>query len=161
MDGTFGTNKYKYHLTTLMVVDDHNHGVPVGWILHSNASAQTIKKALNALADNVGMEYRPAIVVMDDAIGEINAVEASKWYACVRANTHTHTHTHTHIHTHTRARARTHTHTRARARALAHVRMASTRAGDNRPAHRESRMCGVCVCAGGRRGHGSSYACGM
>jgi hypothetical protein len=79
MDGTFGTNKWKFHLTTLMVVDDNNHGVPVGWILHSNASAQTLKKALDALADNVGMENRPAVVVMDDAIGEIKAVEASKW----------------------------------------------------------------------------------
>ncbi len=79
MDGTFGTNKYKFHLTTLMVIDDENHGVPVAFIIHSNASADTMVKALDAFAEAVGVENRPSVVIMDDAAAEISAVKASKW----------------------------------------------------------------------------------
>lgn len=81
MDGTFGTNKYKFHLTTLMVIDDQNHGIPVAFILHSNASADTMVKALDAFAEQVGVENGPSVVIMDDAAAEISAVKASKWCA--------------------------------------------------------------------------------
>jgi hypothetical protein len=33
MDATFGTNDMKFHLFTLMVLDDHHTSVPLAWII--------------------------------------------------------------------------------------------------------------------------------
>ena len=80
MDGTFGTNKWKFALTTIMVVNDQNHGVPVAFFVHSSQSADTIKRCLEALANRLGEDFRPSVMVIDDAAAEIAAVRESVWY---------------------------------------------------------------------------------
>ena len=82
MDGTFGTNKWKFALTTIMVVNDQGHGVPVAFFVHSSQSAATIQSCLEALADRLGAD-RPSVMVIDDAAAEIAAVRESVWCATV------------------------------------------------------------------------------
>ena len=82
MDGTFGTNKWKFALTTIMVVNDQGHGVPVAFFVHSSQSAATIQSCLEALADRLGAD-RPSVMVIDDAAAEIAAVRESVWCAAV------------------------------------------------------------------------------
>ncbi|KAI5058415.1 hypothetical protein GOP47_0026585 [Adiantum capillus-veneris] len=43
MDATFGTNKYKFHLYTILVFDAHRNGVPVAWVLTSSATMERHK----------------------------------------------------------------------------------------------------------------------
>jgi hypothetical protein len=81
MDGTSGTNKWKYCLTTLMVITKSGFGIPVAWIIHSSNSAQTMGKALDALGAVMGAEFRPSVMIIDDAAAEISAVQGSNWYA--------------------------------------------------------------------------------
>ena len=35
MDATFGTNHMKFHLFTLMVIDDYRNSVPIVWVIIS------------------------------------------------------------------------------------------------------------------------------
>jgi hypothetical protein len=85
MDGTFGTNKWKFALTTIMVVNDQNHGVPVAFFVHSSQSADTIKRCLEALATRLGDGFMPSVMVIDDAAAEIAAVRESVWCATLGA----------------------------------------------------------------------------
>ena len=88
-----GTNKWKFHLTTLMVIDEFGHGVPAAWLLHKYEDAEVIRSALDALALNVsGVEqsnpdharlalaaFCPKYFVIDASKAETNAVETSIW----------------------------------------------------------------------------------
>ena len=53
MDSTHGSNNVKFPLTTVMVVDDHNQGIPVGWLFSSSESIESVSKFLIALRDRV------------------------------------------------------------------------------------------------------------
>lgn len=81
MDGTNGVNKHKYALTTLMVITKSGFGIPVAWIIHSSNSAETIGKALGAVAAEMGDQFTPSVVLIDDAAAEISAVQQSEWCA--------------------------------------------------------------------------------
>ena len=95
MDGTNGVVKWKYALTTLMVITKSGFGIPVAWIVHSSNSAETIRKALDALATKMGPDFQPSVMIIDDAAAEIAAVQDSQWcahrcHACCAAPTHMH-----------------------------------------------------------------------
>jgi hypothetical protein len=79
LDGTFGTNKYKFCLSTLMVVDDFGHGIPVGWLIHSSMSEASMLTMLDSLATRMGEGFTPSVVIVDDAQAEINAVKHGIW----------------------------------------------------------------------------------
>jgi len=53
MDSTFGTNNLKFPLTTVMVVDDHNNGIPVAWLMSSSESIESVSKFLTAFRSRV------------------------------------------------------------------------------------------------------------
>jgi hypothetical protein len=46
MDSTVGTNNLKFPLTILIVVDDHNNGIPVAWLMSSSESIESISRFL-------------------------------------------------------------------------------------------------------------------
>ena len=79
MDATFGTNKWKFALTTFMVVDEHKHGIPVCWMIHSSAKTETLLTCLDKIADHMGADFCPSVVIVDDCTAEINALRACKW----------------------------------------------------------------------------------
>lgn len=80
MDGTHGTNKYKFCLTTLMVIHKvTGHGIPVGWLIHSSQSEESLTIMLNAMADRMGDAFQPSVIIVDDAQAEINAIKGCKW----------------------------------------------------------------------------------
>ena len=87
MDATFGTNKYKYHLTTLMVIGEHGSGVPVAWIIHKYEDAFVLTPALDALADMMGgvLNFCPKYFLIDASAKETRAIKDSKWGKGVRA----------------------------------------------------------------------------
>lgn len=76
LDGTFGTNKYKFCLSTLMVITEKNKAIPVGWLIHSSLSGQSMQRMLDALARHMGEHtFCPSVVIVDDSQAEINALE--------------------------------------------------------------------------------------
>ena len=81
MDATNGVNKHKYALTTLMVITRSGFGIPVAWIVHSSNSAETVKRALDALGAKMGADFLPSVMIIDDAAAEIAAVQESVWCA--------------------------------------------------------------------------------
>lgn len=85
LDGTFGTNKYKFCLSTLMVINDKNKAIPVAWMIHSSQSEQSMKLMLDKLAVHMGEDFKPSVVIVDDAQAEINAVKHGIW--CGHADT--------------------------------------------------------------------------
>ena len=84
VDGTHGTNKYKFCLTTVMVIDDHNRAIPVAFFIHSRQSEDVLTNFFNLLADELGGDFRPSVAIVDDAIAEINALQNSKWCVASR-----------------------------------------------------------------------------
>ena len=79
LDGTFGTNKYKFCLSTLMVINKDNKAIPVAWLIHSRQSEQSMALMLDKLADHMGEGFTPSVVIVDDAQAEINAVKNGIW----------------------------------------------------------------------------------
>lgn len=79
MDATNSTNKWKFALTTLLVITDAGFGIPVAWIIHSNNEAETLQKALDALDKRMGESFQPSVMIIDDAVAEIKAIQACAW----------------------------------------------------------------------------------
>jgi hypothetical protein len=79
MDATAGTNKYKFALSTIMVFVPDGPALPVAWLLHSSNSEATLLQAVNALAERLGPRFTPSVVLLDDALAEINAIKKSAW----------------------------------------------------------------------------------
>lgn len=79
MDATSSTNKWKYSLTTLLVITDAGFGIPVAWVIHSNDEADTLQRALDALAAKMGEQFQPSVMIIDNAAAEIKAIEACAW----------------------------------------------------------------------------------
>eukprot|EP01018_Ginkgo_biloba_P023862 Gb_15783 [translate_table: standard] len=76
-DSTFGTNKLKYHLFTLIVFDTHHNGVPVAWIISSSSLANDIQNWMEKLRcriHKVDPTWRPSDFMLDDATAEINTI---------------------------------------------------------------------------------------
>ena len=80
MDATFGTNRYKFALTTIFVFDGKK-GIPIAWAIHSSETAETVLKILDILAEKLGGKdnFLPARVLIDDAAAEVSAVKQSLW----------------------------------------------------------------------------------
>eukprot|EP01018_Ginkgo_biloba_P019424 Gb_16552 [translate_table: standard] len=76
-DSTFGTNKLKYPLFTLLVFDTHQNGVPVAWIISSSSSASDIQSWIEKLQSRIyemDPMWRPSAFTFDDVIVEINVI---------------------------------------------------------------------------------------
>ncbi|MCO5607055.1 hypothetical protein L7F22_061247 [Adiantum nelumboides] len=77
MDATFGTNKYKFHLYTILVFDAFRNGLPIAWTITSSSCRSNIKKWLIALRNRV-LDYNkgwaPNAFMVDDAEAEIQAL---------------------------------------------------------------------------------------
>ena len=104
-----GTNKWKYVLTTVLVMNEHGTGVPVAWLLSKYNDAKTMRDFLDHLALSAGHElvvgevytphhedtpmggclqavhfdalerFCPSHVIIDVAAGEVAAIEACMW----------------------------------------------------------------------------------
>ena len=83
VDATFGTNKYKFALTTGMVLTGTGEGIPVFWVIHSSSTEAVLKMALDEVAKRMDRdgEYKPSVVIIDDCQAEINAVKNGVWCA--------------------------------------------------------------------------------
>lgn len=80
-DDTYGTNKYKYPLSTIMVIDRiTGRGIPVGWAIHASDSVDTYRQILDSFADACGAGFHPAVVSVDGCPKERQAFQASKWH---------------------------------------------------------------------------------
>eukprot|EP01018_Ginkgo_biloba_P006876 Gb_03544 [translate_table: standard] len=76
-NSTFGTNKLKYPLFTLIVFDTHQNGVHVAWIISSSSSTNDIQNWIEKLwsrIHDVDATWRPSAFMVDDVIAEINAI---------------------------------------------------------------------------------------
>eukprot|EP01018_Ginkgo_biloba_P035343 Gb_06155 [translate_table: standard] len=76
-NSTFGTNKLKYPLFTLIVFDTHQNGVPIAWIISSSSSANDIQNWMEKLQSRiheVDPMWRPSAFMVDAATAEINAI---------------------------------------------------------------------------------------
>ena len=76
---TAGLNAQRFPVTTLMLNDESDHGVPVAHIIHSSGTANLLTEVINALSKHVGAHLVPKFVLVDDADTEIAAVQASNW----------------------------------------------------------------------------------
>lgn len=72
-------NAQRYHVTTLMVIDEHNHGLPIAHVIHSSATADTMVQVFNALREFVGVDIQPKFILVDDCKAEIAAIQACAW----------------------------------------------------------------------------------
>eukprot|EP01018_Ginkgo_biloba_P006740 Gb_09802 [translate_table: standard] len=74
---TFGTNKLKYPLFTLIVFDTHQNGVPIVWIISSSSSTNDIQNWMEKLQSRipeVDPMWRPSAFMVDDVFVEINDI---------------------------------------------------------------------------------------
>jgi hypothetical protein len=77
LDGTFGTNKLKFPLTTIMGFDAMRNGFPGAWTISSTESRECIVKWLRALKsklETIVPGWRPSCFIVDDAGTMIDAV---------------------------------------------------------------------------------------
>lgn len=81
VDGTHGTNKYKFCLTSVLVIDENNKAIPVAFFIHSRQSEDVLRRFFDTLAEELGADFCPSVAIVDDAIAEINALEGSRWCA--------------------------------------------------------------------------------
>lgn len=54
MDATHGTNHYDFKLVTVIVLDDHGEGVPVGWMISNREDGKTLSYFLQLLKTRTG-----------------------------------------------------------------------------------------------------------
>eukprot|EP01018_Ginkgo_biloba_P000912 Gb_31677 [translate_table: standard] len=76
-DSTFGTNKIKYPLFTLIEFETHQNGVPVAWIISSSSSSNYIQNWMEKLQSRiheVDPMWRPSAFMVDVVAAEINAI---------------------------------------------------------------------------------------
>eukprot|EP01018_Ginkgo_biloba_P039103 Gb_31314 [translate_table: standard] len=75
-DSTFGTNKLKYPLFTLLVFETHKNGLPVAWIISSSSSTSDIQSYMKKIQSRIyemDPMWRPSAFMVDHAAAEINA----------------------------------------------------------------------------------------
>eukprot|EP01018_Ginkgo_biloba_P040190 Gb_37568 [translate_table: standard] len=76
-DSTFGTNKLRYPLYTLLVFDSHQNGIPIAWIITPNFASHNVQKWIGALCDKVRLKdpkWKPNAFMIDDAATEISII---------------------------------------------------------------------------------------
>lgn len=57
MDTTFGTNREKFPLITILAMDDHNNGVPIAWSIISRERTEAIAAFLEAVRQRFRFVY--------------------------------------------------------------------------------------------------------
>ncbi len=77
--GVAGLNAQRYSVSTLMLLDEHKHGLPFAHVIHSSSTTDVLTDVINALSKHMGEELVPKFVLVDDADNEIGAVRASHW----------------------------------------------------------------------------------
>ena len=55
MDTTYRTNEYDFYLIALMVIDDYQEGIPVGWALCNREDTPVLMDILNAIKTQCGV----------------------------------------------------------------------------------------------------------
>ncbi|XP_074604241.1 uncharacterized protein LOC141857650 [Brevipalpus obovatus] len=65
IDSTHGCNAYKFQLTTLMTVDDNNHGVPLCFFISSSIATADFKKLFTVIKEHCG-PITPTSFMSDD-----------------------------------------------------------------------------------------------
>eukprot|EP01018_Ginkgo_biloba_P024576 Gb_08233 [translate_table: standard] len=85
-DSTFGINKLKYPLFTLIVFDTHQNGVPVAWIISSSSSTNDIQNWMEKLwsrIHEVDPTWRPSAFMVDVVAAEISAISDVFFLLCL------------------------------------------------------------------------------
>eukprot|EP01018_Ginkgo_biloba_P014682 Gb_01301 [translate_table: standard] len=76
-DSTFGTNKLKYPLFTLIVFNTHKNDVTITWIISSSSSTNDIQNWMEKLwsrIHEIDPTWRPSAFIVDVVVAEINAI---------------------------------------------------------------------------------------
>eukprot|EP01018_Ginkgo_biloba_P021358 Gb_34654 [translate_table: standard] len=76
-DTTFGINKLKYPLYTLLVFDSNQHGLPIAWVITRSFASDDVRKWIGALHDRICAKepsWRPSGFTVDDAATEIATI---------------------------------------------------------------------------------------
>jgi hypothetical protein len=76
MDTTFGIARYKFSFLTILVMNDHYHGVPVCWAFTPNEQEVTIKRVLTTFHSALvalAPDFQCSSFLTDDCIAEQNA----------------------------------------------------------------------------------------
>eukprot|EP01018_Ginkgo_biloba_P020909 Gb_06526 [translate_table: standard] len=76
-DSTFGTNKLKYPLFTLIVFDIHQNGVTINWIILSSSSTNYIQNWMEKLwsrIHEIDPTLSPSAFIVYVVVAEINAI---------------------------------------------------------------------------------------
>eukprot|EP01018_Ginkgo_biloba_P023647 Gb_16296 [translate_table: standard] len=73
-DSTFGTNKLKYPLFTLLAFDTHQNGLPVANLIKSTSDIQSWMEKLRSRIYEMDPTWRPSSFMVDDVAAKINAI---------------------------------------------------------------------------------------
>uniref|UniRef100_A0AAX7VUA0 ZSWIM1/3 RNaseH-like domain-containing protein n=1 Tax=Astatotilapia calliptera TaxID=8154 RepID=A0AAX7VUA0_ASTCA len=73
VDTTHCVNQYSFPLFTLVVRDDHGHGVPVAYAIVSNESQKTLETVLGIVCEH--FPTSPRAFMVDKDFAEINALQ--------------------------------------------------------------------------------------
>eukprot|EP01018_Ginkgo_biloba_P006571 Gb_12855 [translate_table: standard] len=77
IDSTFGTNKLKYPLFTLLVFGTYQNGFLVAWIISSSSLANDIQNLMEKLWSRtyeIDPTWRLSSFMIDDVVAEINSI---------------------------------------------------------------------------------------
>ncbi|KAH9324532.1 hypothetical protein KI387_004710, partial [Taxus chinensis] len=76
-DTTFGINKLKYPLYTLLAFDSNQHALPVAWVITRSSASDDVRKWMGALHDRICAKdplWKLNGFTVDDAATEISAI---------------------------------------------------------------------------------------
>eukprot|EP01018_Ginkgo_biloba_P032622 Gb_39009 [translate_table: standard] len=75
-DSTFGSNKLKYPLFTLIVFNTHQNGILVAWIISSSSLANDIQNWMERFSriHEIDPTWRPSAFMVDDVDAKINSI---------------------------------------------------------------------------------------
>ena len=72
VDATHGTSAYDFQLVTVLVLDDHNEGIPVQWLISNKETTNVLKIFFSSLRERCG-DMPTEIFMTDDAEAYYNA----------------------------------------------------------------------------------------
>ncbi|XP_035224085.1 uncharacterized protein LOC118196736 [Stegodyphus dumicola] len=73
VDSTHGTNKYKFNLITLLVVDEYDEGFPVAFCICNREDKSVLKIFFSLIKGKILENFTPKIFMSDDAPAFYNA----------------------------------------------------------------------------------------
>ena len=72
VDTTHGTTAYDFQLITVLVIDDYDEGIPVGWLISNRESADVLRVFFRSIRNKCG-DIQTEIFMSDDAEAYHNA----------------------------------------------------------------------------------------